>query len=540
MSRQGYLGGESGHRNFFGGTTPPWRLALLGSALLIFMISTVMFSTAGFIVGILVMGVTALVTSPTWRGSIIERRLVRHRWHERQDEGTDSYRPFDAEEWQALTAAASGADRSLRKAAQRALRSMRELPDGADGMGWLSAERGAPGIAWHAPLGEQPYLSVAWEVDGQIHGIESQRAESRAAEKFGRFLQRFASASSVPVMVQCMTRVLPPDSTLHESWVVDHLQPGVASELVTSYAEVVSTIVRESMIQRHFIVVRWPLDGRLRREARRFGEGKDGWRALVRADIEKITRALTTAGFRSAHPLSARQVAAVILHQQNPGRPLDMVRDVDVRRIGIASHDLPGAYVVEGTDPWSGQDVTWWHRTLQIKSEHMEYTGRGSLWWLDILRSASRGTALTLSFPIWMVPAQTERVMTVRDVTRDLSNQVVRAGRVEDGEAARDLSSAQRRRLDLSAETGAHHQGARWTGYISLSAQSREALEDLTLRVQERASQQHNTRLDPLLGMQSTAAGCAWPFGRGMRAHRLPGRSQVQLRITGSEDQEGL
>ena len=83
-------------------------------------------------------------------------------------------------------------------------------------MGWLQFGRGEPGIAWHAPVGEQPYLSVTFMVAGQLRGIESSAVMARAAEGWGAFLASRAVPSVLVSDVQTTTRVLPADTAMQE------------------------------------------------------------------------------------------------------------------------------------------------------------------------------------------------------------------------------------------------------------------------------------------------------------------------------------
>ncbi|HMH57868.1 MAG TPA: hypothetical protein VK537_01675, partial [Galbitalea sp.] len=190
-----YLGGESGHRSFFGGTHSRARVILLVLFVVAGMILTPLVGWVGLAVAVAGVGVTLVVTARTYRGSILDRRRKRSRWIARLRSGTVRFTPYEVARWDQLTKgqvdashARGVAGRDARAEFAQHIVAMRAHPDGADGMGWLRHGRGQAGIAWHAPIGEQPYLSVTFAVTGQLRGIESTAVMSRAAEGWGAFL----------------------------------------------------------------------------------------------------------------------------------------------------------------------------------------------------------------------------------------------------------------------------------------------------------------------------------------------------------------
>ena len=117
-------------------------------------------------------------------------------------------------------------------------------------MGWLESRAGRPGIAWHAPVGEQAYLSVAFKVDGQLRGAEPRMKQEAAQTGFGTMLASFAPQSTLVSGIQSVTRVLPPDLALNEAWVLDNLAPDAHEEAVRSYQEVLERTGKGANVQR--------------------------------------------------------------------------------------------------------------------------------------------------------------------------------------------------------------------------------------------------------------------------------------------------
>ena len=167
-----WVGGEAGHRSFFGGTHSKTRV----TGIAIFIVGGMLGMVLGgglplLAVALVGIGLTMLVTQRTHNGTIQERRRKRSRWAARKRLGTNVFVPYNVAGWDQIQSAASSADKAERRAAEIAARQMRANPDGSDGMGWLQYGSNMPGIAWHAPLGEQPYLSVAFSVSGQLRGM---------------------------------------------------------------------------------------------------------------------------------------------------------------------------------------------------------------------------------------------------------------------------------------------------------------------------------------------------------------------------------
>jgi hypothetical protein len=262
-----YLGGESGHRSFFGGTHSRSRVGLIALFIVAGMILTPLIGWPGLLVGVVGCGITFLVTTKTHRGSIIERRVRRTRWKSRVQAGTDAFEPYEVGGWdqaeQALRDAQSLRGRGRRQSrwlAGRSLTAIRSNPDGSDGMGWLQHGRGEPGIAWHAPIGEQAYLSATFVVSGQLRGIESTSVMTRAAEGWGTFLASRAAPSILVGNVQTMTRVLPADTAMQEFWVANSLDENTPTDAIRSYEEVLRLTGEDAMVQRHFVTVSWSLN----------------------------------------------------------------------------------------------------------------------------------------------------------------------------------------------------------------------------------------------------------------------------------------
>ena len=543
-----YLGGESGHRSFFGGTHSRTRITVIGLFILAGMVLTPLIGWPGLLIAVAGCGGTFVATAKTHRGSIVERRRKRRRWAERQTAGTTTFHPYDVAAWdqaeQELAEARGrrgSAGRTAAHDAQLQLTAMRANPDGADGMGWLQCGRGEPGITWHAPAGERNYLSVTFAVTGQLRGIESSSVMARAAEGWGTFLAGRALPSVLVGDVQTMTRVLPADSALQEFWVLNSLDPEAPVSAVASYDEVLLETGADAMVQRHYVTVSWPLTASFTDAASKYGTGRDGWRGLMAQEVRSTVRGLVEAKMGEVEVLTARQTAAVILHQQNPSRPIDFVADVDPARLGVSSRDEFSAHIVTGRNPVTGQPSEWWHRTAAIRADAMATAPRTQLWILDLLIGRDLQFIRSVSFHIHLIPASEAKAAARQDLVRDAAETLSRqeSGKFDADDTQVAMTAANRRRGDLVA--GSHHHGANWVGFITISVPGRDALARASRELEELCSTSLGIdHLDWLDSYQSSASGATWPVGRGLAATRPSFSTRVYTRLAGRTEKEAL
>lgn len=543
------LGGEGSHRGFFGSSVSKGRavgiVVIVGATFL----ATPMMGWPAIALGVVAIGILTLATAGTHNGSLLERSRRRRRFKETARTGMGDYAPYDPDRWAMLTEALAQTRKTRDKTElsariewARELRAMRANPDGADGMGWLQSGRGVPAIAWHGPLGEEPYLSVAFAVDGQLRGMESREATNAGAEAFGRFLAARAAPSSLLRFVQPVTRLLPADTALQEFWVLNNLDPDAPEWARESYEEVLIETGRGAMVQRHYVVGRWPLSPAFAEQARKHGPGRDGWRALMALEIESFQRGLLDARMGYAEPLTARGTAAVIRHMQNPARPLDLVRDLKPTDTGERARGGEySAHVVEGVDPDTGEPVEWWHRTAAIRAEHLTVAQRRPLWLLELLVGRDLDVIRTVSFHIELVPKSEAAPAARRDLVADLAREHAETsgGKIPMNERNVRAEAAIRRRQDL--DPGSSHHGVNWVGYVTITAPSKEQLAASSRALAELCADAVGIdKLEWLDSYQAAASGATWPIGRGLAPRERPFSARVMSTLAGSGDKEAF
>ena len=530
------LGGEGGRRGFFGGTHSKARTAGLILVAIVGAVLVIAFQGTGLIVTLVASAVVYVATIRTYRGSPLVRWQRSRGWKERQRTGTDRFEPV------ATRPAGLGetGSRKERKAGVKVWNAYRDWPDGAEGMHWLQRGRGEPGILWHVPTGEDAYLSVAFALEGQIRGIQSDRFLDAAMTAIGDLFARYGSPSALPNRVQFLTRVVPVDSAYHEEWVWQQLDDEDAvPALVASYDEVVRLVSRSGLMQRHYAVIRWPLTPTFLAAAARRGPAQAGWRALMRSEIESVRSHLVTAKLGEVTPVTAAQLAAVLRHMQQPSWPIDQAADVDVDAPWLPSHDELSATINTAVGP-DGNEEQWWHRTALLPIESFETGPRTSLWLAPLLSRMPHPIVRTLSLQTEVIPAADARQAARMDVTTDLADLAAQRekGVLTSEELAAGLTAARARLDDLRPGSG--HHGAGWAGHLTISARSRAALIDATARITEAAGNAGVSSLEWLDTQQAAAAACTWPIARGMRPVDRSASSALRGLLAGAGSKDAI
>lgn len=536
IERTSVLGGEVSSRGLLGGTWSRARVVGLGITAPVAAVLTISLQMLGLAIGLAGVGVVFVATMRTPQGSPWARAVARWRWRERTRTGTVRFTPFDAERWDALTCgSATGGDLDpVREAA-----AMRAAPDGVQGMRWLQQGPGVPGIAWHAPTGEAAWLSVAFAVTGAVRGLAPDVFLEQCAQGFGRALASWGGETSLPRRLQTITRVLPVDSAMHEHWVMDNLDPSAPGELLASYDQLVGTLGSGSLHQRHYAVVRWPLETAFLAAAAKHGPGPAGWRVLMGEQIRAARRTLVGARVGEVRVLSAAETAAVLRHMQDPSFPIDQAGDLTPDTCWLPSSDEWSATVIAnhtGTGPGSA----WWHRTAVIPIASVSTAPRTALWLMPLLGAMSQPVIRTVSLQVEVEPARQARARARADATTDTADLHKQAaeGQIDDSDLVVQLSGAKRRLRDLRA--GSNHHGVAWAGHVTITARDREGLAVASRQVEEAADRAGIEALAWLDTYQGAAMACTWPVARGMTPVKSSRGTRVRKVVGGRGRKEAL
>ena len=535
MTRTSVLGGETKSRGLLSGRRSQGVLIAWGVGAVLFCLLLLFLQLVGLFIVTPLALLLLVFTMDTGTGSTPWRRLTdRRRMAYRRRHGFDDFIPVD---WRPP---------GLSPQDRREWNRYRDWPDGVDGMYWLQSDPGVPAVAYHAGFGEAPYLSVAFQVDGPVAGLHGDAYVAQAQARFGELMAGWGASQKLVTGIQIITRVLPTDSAFHEVWLQDELDPAAPEDLQADYGALLDEMSMSGFVQRHYVVIRWDVDGRLTTLAGRRAPGLPGYLSLINSQIPIAHRRLVDAGYTRVRPLSGPVLAAVLRHLQHPGWPIDRASDVTVHSCWLPSHDewSTTEVVSSAPDPLDPDLLlpksSWLHRTAQIPVQALESRELDGLWLAPLLTGLDEPLVRTLSTHIQFVPAREAKVGARRDATSDRAEIIAqqRKGQLIDDETELALSAANRRYGDL--REGAGHHGAVWSAYLTISARGTEELSECVTHIEEAADHAGIARLDWLDTRQSAAAATTWPVGRGMSAPKRSTTARALHRVGHGTSKESL
>lgn len=534
-----YIGGESGRRSLFGGSrhNKTRRNGVIVSAL-VFAVAVIYLGAWGLVGSGLLLATVLVLTTDTRHGTVWQRRQGNTRRKEKKATGTDVFRPVSRRP--AHLEGPLPKKRAEKKAHLREWNTYRDWPDGLEGLQWLQDDLNRPGVAWHTPTGETPYLSVVWPLAGQIRGLESDLTLNAVTEAFGRLLESFPTSGSLATRAQLLTRVLPPDTAAHETWLIDHIDREMDEDVILSYAEVVNQLANGSFPMRHYAVIRWDLGPEFIRAAARRDAYQRGWLRLMDGEIEVMHRRLAQASLRPQGPLTARQVAAVFRHMQMPSWPIDQAGDLtDPMDCFLEEHGFYDHTVVTDQGP-DGTTEQWHHRTARINIRDVETGPRTALWMLPLLSNMGEDIVRTVAFEHQPVPARQARTEAREDLTMDLANMISaekRGSLIGDDLEVTKLA-VEARVQDLKPGSGV--QGDYWCMHLTISTPTRDTLIDATEKIRDAAHDCGIEDLDWLDDAGQAGHANTFPIARAMAPIKLSTADTVRSLLAGRGHKEAL
>lgn len=491
------LGGEIGRRGLFGSLSKPAYVALGVAVVLAFLLWISVGGMSGAIGGFAVLGGTYAVVNP-WsrRRSIAESWVWAVRWRRRRRRGHTTFlsqaqvRQTDPDEftgplWELPTPLG------------------RVEPLDLSGTGWEQLF-----ILRHHNPGEQQYLSVLMEVQGQASGLRTDRAYESVSIRYGVLLAQLAKAGSFIRGLQQINRIVPHDPVMHRGFIAERVshRPGLEA-LVASYEELVDLTAHAAEQHRNYLVARIPLTPEFYEESQSYGEGVAGWAGLVREELARMADLAARAELTRPQVLGEQRTCAVLRSLQDPRWPID-------QHEGVRWSNCWQSYRTE-RDRLVVNDF--WHtRTAILPREGIAPAPLGPRWLAPLLTKVNPSVIRTLSVRMEFVPDKVARAKAVADVAQDGASLVGDAekGRVDDGTDEVMLSASRRRLRDLAPGSG--HQGVDWSMAISVTAADPAELRRACMRVANEAAQSALTDLDWQDTWHDAAVLATYPLARGM------------------------
>lgn len=539
------LGGEARSRSLIGNAKRSRKQLITFGVLAVAACFLVLFwRLPGTIVAVVLAVIVYWLFLDEHEGNSPLRRISdRRRMKDRRKHGWVDFNPVETRP--AYLDPRTATNRRERDGFVREWNTYRDWPDGVDGLYWLESRPGHPAVAWHAPTGENAYVTVTFSVDGPIQGLHGDHFVAEAQYRFGQLLASWGPAQRLVTGIQTVTRMLPADSAFHEAWLQDEVDPASPLELQHDLGQLLDQVSRAAFVQRHYVAIRWDVDGRFQDLARRRGSFPDGTLDLVNEQISQVQRRLGEAGYHRVHAMSGPQLGAVLRHLQHPDWPIDRASDVNVDSCWLPSHDEWSwtEIVVQSPDPLEPTFLqppsTWLHRTAQLPVGALEVRALDGLWEAPLLTQMGEQVVRTLSSHIYLVPAREAKTAARRDATLDRAEIMAqeRKQQIVHDESELALSASIRRYSDLREGSG--HHGAVWTQFLTVSAPSTEELADACGLIEDAADDAGFARLDWQDTLQSGAMATTWPLGRGMSPPKRSTASRAMRAATHSS-KEGL
>lgn len=365
------------------------------------------------------------------------------------------------------------------------------------------------------------YFSVILEVIGVPGGIMRDYEADRPYMGFGKFLAKLASRQSLVTTHQQISRTLPVDMTEHLHWASSNVVPGASEIMLSSYEELMQQVANASEQHRTFYVLNIVQSAAFRRRAALYGSGDEADARVVFEEVRKSAAwARNLGAVESVSALDESRAAALLRSLQDPNFDIDDTlshvpgQETDLLRLTDAWQLLDWS---ETTD-YTTANNSWLHRTGWVPADgfHADEMSVRALKGLISSEPSEPSFIRSVCLTTRLVDAKKARMIGRRDLTSDvaLKKRKEKNGQVDDGTSDVKLSSSQRRMIDLKPASG--HHGAHYGLFVTVSAQSIDALEAATQAMETKASACGIDRIDWLKDQQDTAFGLTLPLGRGM------------------------
>ena len=494
--RTAVLGGEIGRRGLFGSLSRPAYIALGFAVVAAAVLWLSVGGMGGALGGFALIGATWALVNPWGRRSIAENWLWSLRWWRRRSAGHTRFLSPTA-------VAPEDGDRADEPLWHIPVPLGLVEPLDLAGTGYEDMF-----VLRHHNPGEQAYLSVVMEVQGQASGLRTDRAYEAAAIRYGVMLAQLAKAGSFIRGLQQINRIVPHDPAAHRAFVARRVstRPGL-DELVASYEELVDLTAHAAEQHRNYLVARFPLTAQFYDEAQSYGQGAAGWAGLVREELARLADLAARAELTRPRVLGEQRTCAVLRSLQDPSFPIDRHEGLTWATCWQSYRTERDRLVVNGR----------WHtRTAFLPRRGIAPAQLGPRWLAPLLTRVNPAVIRTLSVRMEFIPDGVARAKAREDVAHDGASLIDDAekGRVDDGTDAVMLSASRRRLADLAPGSG--HHGVDWSMAISVTAADPADLRRACMRVANEAAQSALTDLDWQDTWHDVGVLATYPLARGM------------------------
>ena len=322
-------------------------------------------------------------------------------------------------------------------------------------------------------------------------------------------LSSFAREGSPVYRIQWLERAFPEDGDAIESYAAENLAMPIEHPLTEAYIELIDAAAPVATAHEIFLAITIA-DAKSHRQIKQAGGGDAGACELLMREMASLESMLSSSGVVSNGLLSPRQVARLIRSAYDPA---------DVRRLASRAVGDPESAGTSSRNAWPMATENHWgyyqtdgayHATFWI-AEWPRLEASGDFLAPLLLQTDSARTVSVIMEPI--SPGKALREAETAH-TSFLADEELRArgGYNTSANRSRHYESIVHREQELADGHGMF----RFSGYVTVSANSHEELEERIGMVEQGA---HQSRLDlrRLYGEQDAAFGFSLPLGRGLK-----------------------
>jgi len=342
-------------------------------------------------------------------------------------------------------------------------------------------------------------------------GLLDPGEQNRRLTDYGGVLAAIGREGSPVRRVQWVERTIPSDGDSLAAYLQAERSEAVplSTSSVRSYIELIEDA--GDVTRDHEVLIALQVDARRGwRAVKRHGGGPDGACEVLRSELRTFAANLGRADVVVEGALRPRQYAAAIRHAFDPygRRSRGRLAKLDPEREGADPALMGPAAAQESWDAYRTDSAI--HRTYWIAGWPRVGVGADFLSPLLMQSDILRTVAVTMeAIPPGRAIRQAEAETTKEDA--DVETRASKGFRLTARARHRQTAAA-----DREAELAAGHAQLRFSGFVTVSAPSEEALRVACDDVGH-ASQQARLELDPMYGEQAIGFTFSLPLCRGLR-----------------------
>ncbi|MFD9565072.1 SCO6880 family protein [Streptomyces sp. NPDC059994] len=344
-----------------------------------------------------------------------------------------------------------------------------EVPAGVpQQMQWFKARTAYGDVAILLQPSQGLFTAVI-EVEGQksFGGLDVADQEALVAS-WEALLRQTADAGGRISRLQWLARIVPVDPNAHARDAQLRRDPQAPRWLQDSYEQLLNKVAISAEDRRLFLVVGIRYSQDLVSEALQYPSLYQGYGVVLGKEIEGFIRNLATAQLRWVRSLDEAALASLLHHCYAPDHWLDDRRGMDRATCWPAEMDARDVQVMtargwEGGTPW--MHATAWIKRFPVLSVRLNFLAPLLLFVPEVI--------CTVSVTMDLVPSDRAIQEAIADATNELGQADTKPGKITDPRERRDRNAA----TSTMEEVAAGAAGVRLTGWVTVSARDRQALQ---------------------------------------------------------------